>query len=410
VSAVLRLCNEASQPVITHGGLTGLVDGAQTTEGDLVLSLERMNTIEDLDETAPALTVQAGVTLQAMQQRAEAAGFFFPVDLGARGSATAGGIISTNAGGTRVIRWGMTRQQVLGLEAVLADGTIVSSLYPIVKNNSGYDLKHLFIGSEGTLGVVTRAILRLQPQARNQNTAFVAVNEFSQLTQVLRHMSATLGGTLSAFEALWNDFYRLVTTPPALSRPVLPQTYPYYAIVDALGADPQRDRERFTEALEQLADSGVVADCVVAMSAAERSAIWAPRDDVDQLHRFGRWFGFDVSLPIRHMETYVAEVRTALDARFPGNHCFVFGHMGDGNLHLNIYPGPDPDSARRAVEEIVYSPLTSRSGSVSGEHGIGLEKRPYLKLCRKPAEIEMMRTLKRALDPKGILNPGKVLE
>ena len=208
---------------------------------------------------------------------------------------------------------------------------------------------------------------------------------------------------------MWNEFYRLVTTPPARQSPVLPQTYPYYVIADALGSDQKPDQERFEAVLMAAVDKGLAADCVVAMSANERAAIWAMRDDVDQFHQFRPWFGFDVSMPIRHMETYVTEVRAQLNTDFPGNVCFVFGHMGDGNLHLNVHVSGGDLEARRAVEEIVYSGLQSRQGAVSAEHGIGLEKRAYLRLCRTREEMELMRTLKRAMDPRGILNPGKVL-
>ncbi|HVW87217.1 MAG TPA: FAD-binding oxidoreductase [Bryobacteraceae bacterium] len=409
-SLVLRRCHDAGQTVVPHGGLTGLVEGAHTEPGDIALSLERMNQIEELDEAGLTMTVQAGVVLQAIQQRAEAAGLFFPLDLGARGSAMIGGLISTNAGGNRVIRYGMTRNLVLGLEAVLADGTVVSSLYPIIKNNSGYDLKQLFIGSEGTLGIVTRAVLRLLPQPRSQNTAFLAVNEFAHLPRLLRDLSAGLGGTLSAFEVMWNEFYRLVTTPPARQNPVLPQSFPYYVLVDAQGSDQKLDQERFESVLMQAVDKGLAADCVVAMSANERQAIWAMRDDVDQFHQYRPWFGFDVSMPIRHMESYVAGVRAQLNADWPNNVCFVFGHMGDGNLHLNIHVGSGDAESRKRVESIVYGGLAGRQGSISAEHGVGLEKRDYLKLCRTDAELRLMRTLKRAMDPNGILNPGKILE
>ncbi|MDE3197796.1 MAG: FAD-binding oxidoreductase [Acidobacteriota bacterium] len=410
VSLALRLCHESGQTVVPHGGLTGLVQGASVCPSDLVLSLELMNQIEEIDTAGLTMTVQAGVVLQAIQQRAEAAGLLFPLDLGARGSAQIGGLISTNAGGNRVIRYGMTRNLVLGIEAVLADGTVISSLYPIIKNNSGYDLKQLFIGSEGTLGIVTGAVLRLFAQPRSHNVAFLAVREFGHLPLILRELSAGLGGTLSAFEVMWNEFYRLVTTPPARQHPVLPQDYPYYILTDALGSDQKLDQERFEHVLGGIVDKGLAADCAVAMSAAERRAIWAMRDDVDQFHQYRPFFAFDVSMPIPRMESYVAEVRAKLNSIWPDNVCFVFGHMGDGNLHVNVHVGPGDLETRHRVEEIVYGGLAERQGSVSAEHGIGLEKRDYLKLCRKPEELELMRTLKRALDPKGILNPGKIVE
>jgi FAD/FMN-containing dehydrogenase len=409
VSRVLRLCHEAGQAIVPHGGLTGLVEGSHAAAHEIALSLELMNRIEEVDESGLTMTVEAGVVLESIQQRAQAAGLFFPLDLGARGSAMIGGLISTNAGGNRVIRYGMTRNLVLGLEAVLADGAVISSLYPIIKNNAGYDLKQLFIGSEGTLGVITRAILKLLPQPRSQNTALLAVKQFRDLPVILRQLSAALGGTLSAFEVMWNDFYRLVTTPPARQQPLLAQTYPYYVLADAQGSDQKLDQERFEAALTRIVDEGLAADCVVAMSAGERQAIWALRDDVDQFHQFRPWFGFDVSMPIRHMETYVADVRAKLDAAWPRNVCFVFGHMGDGNLHLNVHVGSGDADARRRVEAFIYGGLSGRQGSVSAEHGIGLEKRDYLPLCRTEQELELMRTLKRAMDPRGILNPGKVL-
>jgi FAD/FMN-containing dehydrogenase len=409
VSGILRLCHQAGQPVVPQGGLTGLVDGGRASAHEIALSLERMNSIEELDESGLTMTVQAGVVLEVIHQRAETAGLLFPLDLGARGSATIGGLISTNAGGNRVIRYGMTRNLVLGLEAVLADGTIIASLYPIIKNNSGYDLKQLFIGSEGTLGIVTRAILRLLPQPRSQNTALIATDEFSHLPRILRRLSAGLGGTLSAFEVMWNDFYRLVTTPPARRTPLLPQSFQYYVIADAQGSDPKPDQERFESVLMKIVDDGLAADCIVAMSAGERQAIWDLRDDVDQFHQYRPWFGFDVSMTIRYMETYVEDVRAKLKAEWAEHVCFVFGHMGDGNLHLNVHVGSGDAESRRRVEEIVYGGLAERQGSISAEHGVGLEKRAYLSLCRTKEELGLMRTLKHAMDPKGILNPGKIL-
>lgn len=408
LSAVMKLCHAARQPVVPHGGLTGLVEGAHVGSHEVVISTELMTRIEELDEAGPTMTVEAGVVLETIHRRAFERGFLFPLDLGARGSAMIGGLISTNAGGNRVIRYGMTRNLVLGLEAVMADGTIISSMYPVVKNNSGYDLKHLFIGSEGTLGIVTRAILRLQPQPRSQNTAFLAVNEFSSLPKILNELNAGLGGTLSAFEVMWNDFYRLMTTPPAKQHPPLPQTYPVYVLVDALGSDEASDRERFSTALEGVMDKGLAADCVVAMNASERAGIWAIRDDIDQFHQYRPWFGFDVSLPIKNMDAYVTEVRGKLNARWPDNHTFVFGHMGDGNLHLNVHVGSGDDQARHGVESIIYGALEGRQGAISAEHGVGLEKRAWLKMCRTPEELALMRTMKQALDPLGILNPGKI--
>ena len=403
-------CPWFGQPVIAHGGGTGLAEAHLSTRRDLVLSLERMNRIEELDPAGRTMTVQSGIPLQAVQERADQAGLSFQVDLGARGSCTIGGNISTNAGGNRVIRYGMTRDNILGLEAVLADGTVISSMNRMIKNNAGYDLKQLFIGTEGTLGIVTRAVLRLREKAKSQSTALVAINDFSGIISFLKFIDAELGGTLSAFEVMWHDFYTLVTTPPAQSRPPLDQDFPYYVLVESQGAHQQKDAEHFQQVLAQALDEGMLADVVIAKSLAERNAMWAFRDDVEQMTRFGPPFIFDVSLQIKDMEQYVKTVKQALDDAWPGNRCFTFGHLGDGNLHYNIVVGDFSEAARHSVESIVYEPLQAINGSVSAEHGIGLEKKPYLALCRNEAEIALMRRLKDTLDPKHILNPGKIFD
>ena len=409
VSGILRLAHAAGQPVSPWGGKTGLVDGAEA-DGALAISLERMNRIESIDEIGGVMTVQAGCILQTACEAAEAKGFHFPLDLGARGSATIGGNISTNAGGNRVIRYGMMRDMVLGLEAVLADGTVVTSMNHLIKNNAGYDLKQLFIGSEGTLGIVTRAVLRLRTAPISQNNAFLAVDSFEALPRLLRQLERGLGGTLSAFEVLWSDFYELVTSSPAKGRPVLPWGHPYYVLVEALGGEPVADEERFVRVLSEAMEGGDVADAVIAKSQGEREAMWALRDDVGQSSRHRPVYTFDVSLRISDMDAYVRGVRASLQARWPKTTLMVFGHMGDGNLHLIAGVGEGGPQVRQAVEETVYEPLQALEGSISAEHGIGLQKREFLHLSRSPAEIALMRTLKRALDPKGILNPGKVVE
>ena len=355
------------------------------------------------------MTVEAGCILQNVAEAAEGEGLFFPLDLGARGSATIGGNISTNAGGNRVIRYGMTRDMVLGLEAVLADGTIVSSLNRLIKNNAGYDLKQLFIGTEGTLGVVTRAVLRLRPKPGSHAVALAAVDRFELLPRLLRHVERGLAGQLSAFEVMWADFYRLVTTPPAKGRAPLPHGHPHYVLVEQLGGDEAADMIQFERVLGEAIEQGIIADAVIAKSEAERSAIWSLRDDVNQCLQNKPIFTFDVSLPITEMENYLEVVRDALRAHWPGTlSLMIFGHLGDCNLHLII--GVGDKEARHAVEDIVYASLAGRSGSVSAEHGIGLEKREYLPLSRSEAEIALMRRLKQALDPHNILNPGKIFE
>jgi FAD/FMN-containing dehydrogenase len=409
VCAALALCHAAGQPVITHGGLTGLVHGGDTASTDVVLSLERMRAIESIDPVQRVAVIQAGVTLQQLQEAADERGLAFPLDLGARGSATLGGNAATNAGGNRVLRFGMTREMVLGLEAVLADGTCIPAMNRLIKNNAGYDLKQLFIGSEGTLGVITRLVLRLREKPSHQEVAFVSVPAFDALVALLRHLDRGLAGGLSAFEVMWPEFYALVTTPPAQGRPPVPGGAPFYVLIEALGSDAARDAERFASVLERAVEDGLVADAVIAKSQSERAALWGLRDDVLQTARWGLPYVFDVSLPVSDMSRYVDGVRADLRARWPDARAFVFGHMGDGNLHLVISPQGLPADARAALERAVYAPLEAVGGSISAEHGIGLEKKPWLPVSRSAAEIALMRTLKQALDPKGILNPGRVI-
>jgi len=408
VSRVLALCNAAGQAVVPMGGLTGLVQGSVAGAGEIGLSLERMNRIESVDALGRTMLVEAGATLQQVQEAAEREGLMFPLDLGARGSATIGGNAATNAGGNRVIRYGMMRDMVLGLEAVLADGTVIPALNRMIKNNAGYDLKQLFIGTEGTLGVITRLVLRLRPLPRSHQTALLACERFEQVTGLLGRLDALLGGTMSSFELMWREFYELVTTPPAKGRGPIDGVYPYYVIVETQGADPDGDQARFEESLATAGEEGRFADAAIASSQAQRDAIWALRDDVGQMFRLGHPFVFDVSLPVAEMEGYVSEVHGAFAAQMPQQRCFTFGHLGDGNLHF-VVVGPAGPEVRGMVEEIVYRPLAARRGSVSAEHGIGIEKLAWLSLSRSDTEIALMRQLKQALDPRGILNPGRVV-
>ncbi len=408
VASILKICNEANQSVVTHGGRTGLVQSSVTDANDVILSLERMNQIEKIDEIGRTITVQSGVLLEELQGAAEEKGLFFPVDLGARGSCQVGGNASTNAGGNRVIRFGMMRDNILGIEAVLADGTIISSLNTMIKNNAGYDLKQLFIGSEGTLGVVTRLVLRLREAVSEQDTAFVAFDTFDQVTGLLKYVDAALGGTLSAFEVLWHDYYELVTTPPATNRPPVEPTRPFYALVESLGSTGAH--ENFEATMIAALEDGLIADAAVAKSTADRAAMWAIRDDVEHFFRYGRPQIFDVSIAVRHVGAYVDEVKQRLREQWPAHYCFTFGHIGDGNIHFAITVPDADENIHRAVERCVYEPLQPHGGSVSAEHGIGLEKKDYLSISRGDTEIALMRRLKHALDPNGILNPGKIFE
>jgi len=409
VAAVMRICHAANQPVVPQGGKTSVVGGSLSDTNEIVVSLERMVGIEELDEANRTMIVQAGIPLQTVQEAAEAVGLMFAIDFTVRGTATIGGIIATNAGGNRVIRYGMTREQVLGIEAVLADGTVVSSLGKAIKNNAGYDIKQLFIGTEGTLGIITRAVLRLRPLMHSQNTALVAVKNFTNLISLLKSFDRSLGGNLSAFEVMWNNFYRVVSPAPGKSNPPLGWEYPYYVLIEATGAEQEMDAARFERVLAASFNQGMIADAVVAKSRTERDELWAIRENVEVLPSLEPLFAFDVSLAIGDMEDYIKELCQKLGSRWPDFRYFVMGHLGDGNIHIFISIGSDNPAERQAIEEIVYSSLQSRRGSISAEHGIGRQKRNYLHYCRSKAEIALMSALKRTLDPKGILNPGKVL-
>jgi FAD/FMN-containing dehydrogenase len=407
VSEILRLCHARGQSVVTHGGLTGLVNGADADSRDIVLSLESMNAIERVDAPGRTLRAQAGAKLGQVQRAAEEHGMVFPLDLGARDSATVGGNISTNAGGLRVLRYGMMRNLVLGIEAVLADGTVLTSMNRMLKNNAGYDLKQLFIGSEGTLGVVTRAELRLVSRTRSQETLLAALPSFDAMVELLGRLDAGLGGQLAAFEALWGNYYDYNTAPPATNPAPLSRGAPFYVIAETLGGDPETDRARLEAVLAEALEQGVLSDVTLANSETERRAIWAIREDVWQVRNIAPLLTFDVSLPIENMKDYAHAVCESVRGMAGDNRCFVFGHMADGNLHIVVAAGDDP-ATRARVEDLVYRPLAAIGGSVSAEHGIGLEKRAYLGLSRTPEEISTMRLLKQALDPKHILNPGKV--
>jgi len=419
ISEVLALCNAEGQAVVTHGGVTGLVGGAHSSSSDVIISLERMNSIENIDLQNNTMTVQAGCILETIQKTVADADRYFPLDLGARGSCTIGGNIATNAGGLSVLRYGMMRNQVLGLEAVLADGTVMSSLNQMLKNNAGYDLKQLFIGSEGTLGIVTRAVLRLQPASSSVQTALLAFDRFSQVTDTLETLSSKLNGQLSAFEIIWNNFYRLSTEDEHYSHtPPLDNDYPFYAVIESRGADVQQDELTFNQALEQLVENESITDATIAQSTQQARQIWEVRENVECTKQYGTRFRYDISLPIASMDKYVGDIETALIKRLPNMLYCVYGHIADGNLHLQISPRDEAltsDAAQTTalhdeVNQLVYRPLQALGGSVSAEHGIGTIKKAYLHLCKSEIEISIMRQLKQSLDPNLVLNPGKIFD
>lgn len=411
VSGIMQLCHSRGQNVVVHGGLTGVCDGDRAEGGDLILSFEHMTAIEEIDPVGRTATVQAGCRLESLQRAAEQHGLCFPLDLGARGSCTVGGNAATNAGGTNVIRYGMMRAQILGLEAVLADGTVLSSMNRMLKNNSGYDLKQLFIGSEGTLGIITRLVVALKEPHQSVNMALLAIDGGENLVRVLKEIDRRLGGSLSSFEAMWGDYFRAVTMPGWHSSPC-DRTHDFYVIVETHGPDPKEDERRFEGALQDLLEAGCISDAVMPKSGPERAQVWAIREDFSALQQQRPLFLYDISLPLRHMMHYVEEVKRRLQIRWVRSQFYVLGHLGDGNLHFFVAPGEDGDERQLHLEtdEIIYRPLADLHGSISAEHGIGLEKKGWLSVSRSPAEVELMKTLKRTLDPKGILNRGKVID
>ncbi|MEM7500496.1 MAG: FAD-binding oxidoreductase [Pseudomonadota bacterium] len=408
VAKVVRTCADAGRAVVPMSGLTNLVQGCATQATDIGLSMVRLNTIHEVDPVAQTMTADAGVTLRDAQAAAELKGLLFPVDIGARDNCMLGGNVSTNAGGTKVIRYGMTRDSVLGLEAVLADGTVVSSMNRYIKNNSGFDLKHLFIGTEGTLGVITQIVFRLREAPASHNVALVSLERYEDVLDTLQLVRSQLGASLCGFEVMWRSFYS--KAKEALAErgvtPALPDDAPFFVIIEAMGADSKGDDQRFEAVLQALFEGGQVADGVIAKSVAEREAIWAVRHEVEWLVRDA--YNFDVSLRIADVGPYVERVTAGISAEWPDAFVAAFGHLGDNNVHISVL-APD-DRGGEGVSRHIYESLVPYQGAISAEHGIGLEKRPFLGLSRTTEEIALMGALKRFMDPKNTLNPGKVIE
>ena len=413
VSAALRICHQHGVAVVPQGGLTGLCGGARAAESQIALSLERMSGIEELDAASATMTVWAGTPLETVQNAASAAGFFCPLDLGARGSCTIGGNLATNAGGNRVIRYGMAREMVLGIEAVLADGTVVTSLNKMIKNNAGFDLKQLFIGSEGTLGIITRVVLKLSPQPASTMVAICAASDFSNVLTLLQSARQGLGPILSAFEVMWPEYWNFATTQaPGVRSPFTGDSTAHgaYVLIEALGTDGEYDAPRFEAWLAELLEEGRIPNAAVAQSLADGKAFWAIRDATGDLHSFyPRHIAFDVGLPIARMDEYVQRCRKALHAALHDPVTLFYGHIGDGNLHIIVYEPGAAEQPKDQVDAIVYGLVREFGGTVSAEHGIGTLKRKWLGHARSPEQIAMMRTLKAALDPSGLMNPGKVI-
>ena len=418
VAAVVRLCGAAGTSIVPQGGNTGLVGGGvpDASGRQVLLSLGRMQRVRALDRANLTLTVEAGCVLQAAQQAAADAGLLLPLSLASEGSCTVGGNLATNAGGTQVLRWGNARELCLGLEVVTAAGEVWDGLSGLRKDNTGYDLRDLFIGSEGTLGVITAATLKLAPQPAAVMTALAACSSLEACVKLLDLARARLGAGLTGFEVMGRFALDLVARHfPQLPRP-LPGA-PWTVLLEASDLEgEQQARERFEALLARALDAGIVADAAVAESLAQSRALWQLCESIPLAQaEEGLNIKHDISLPVSAIPEYVRRTDAALQTRWPGVQLVNFGHLGDGNLHYNVQAPAGSDAKRFLVEQehavntLVFDALVPYGGSYSAEHGIGTLKRDELAARKSPVALSMMRAVKAALDPRGLLNPGRVL-
>ena len=418
VAAVVRLCAAAGTSIVAQGGNTGLVGGGvpDASGRQVLLSLARMHRVRALDAANLALTVEAGCVLQAAQQAAADAGLLLPLALASEGSCTIGGTLATNAGGTQVLRWGNARELCLGLEVVTAAGEVWHGLSGLRKDNTGYDLRDLFIGSEGTLGIITAATLKLAPQPAAVMTALAACASLDDCVALLARSRARLGAALTGFEVMGRFARQLVARHyPQLPCP-LPDA-PWTVLLEASDLEgEQQARARFQALLAEALDAGSVADAVVAESLAQSQGLWHIRESIPLAQADeGLNVKHDISLPVSAIAQYVARTDAALQARFPGVRIVNFGHLGDGNLHYNVQAPAGSDARRfladheHAVNTLVFDALVPYGGSFSAEHGIGALKRDELAARKSPVALALMRAIKSALDPQGLLNPGRLL-
>ena len=417
VSAILALANETGTAIVPQGGNTGLVGGQIPNENgqEILVSLKRLNRVSAVDPASDTMDVEAGVTLQAAQQAAEAAGRLFPLSLASEGSCTIGGNISSNAGGTAVIAYGNMRDLVLGLEVVLADGRIWRGLRHLRKDNTGYDLKNLFIGAEGTLGIVTAAVLKLFPKPRSVVTAFVGVSHPSAALDLLQLARETGGGTVTSFELLPRRGIDFVITHQPTARDPLPVAFPWYVLLEVSSSAPQGLEEAVETLLMEAHDRSFIGDAVVAASLNQAADFWRLRELLSETQKFeGGSIKHDVSVPIRLVPEFLDKAIAAVEAFVPGSRPLPFGHLGDGNIHFNVSQPVGGDKQAfldqwEAVNAVVHAIVAEYGGSISAEHGIGRAKRDLLPAVKDPVEMAMMRAIKATLDPKNLLNPGKVL-
>ncbi|MDQ8020833.1 MAG: FAD-binding oxidoreductase [Moraxellaceae bacterium] len=418
VSAVLRACHAAGVPVVPQGGNTGLVGGGvpHATGNEVVLSLSRLNRVLAVDADNLTMTVQAGCTLAAAQAAAAEAGLLFPLSLASEGSCQIGGNLATNAGGVHVLRYGNTRELTLGIEAVLPDGRVWDGLRGLRKDNTGYDLKHLFIGSEGTLGVITAAVLKLFPALRSRAVAWVALRDVTAAIELLRSLRARCGERLTAFELVGREALALVLQHIPGAQAPLSDGHDWYALVELADSDADAALDDLLQlALADAMEAGVVRDAAFATSDAQRAALWALRENISEAQkREGFSIKHDVAVPVGRIPAFLQAADAALEAAFPGLRIVTFGHVGDGNLHYNMSRAQQQDNdafiARTpVVNRIVHDQVAAHGGSISAEHGIGQLKREEVLRYKSAVEMDLMRAVKAALDPRGLMNPGKLL-
>ena len=422
VAAIVRWCAEQRVALVAQGGNTGL-SGAATPDDSgrsIVLSLTRMKRVRAVDTVNDSITVEAGCTLAEVRAAADAAGRLFPLSLPSEGSCTIGGNLSTNAGGVAVLRYGNARELCLGLEVVTADGEIWHGLRGLRKDNTGYDLRDLFVGSEGTLGVITAATLKLYPQPAARITAMAAVDHPHAALRLLALAQSALGASLTAFELMSDLCLDLVATHfPGQRRPFA-QASPYYVLIETSDSDSEAHAAAMFEALMARAlDAGVARDAVVATSGAQGRALWALRELISEAQSLtGKNIKHDISVPISALGDFVERTNAQLAQRFPGIRMVVFGHLGDGNLHYNVSPpvdrcGPQHEAEflalQPAINRVTHDAVNAFGGSISAEHGLGQLRRDESARYKSAVEMALMRSIKQALDPLGIMNPGKVL-
>ena len=415
VSAVLKLANETRTAVVPQGGNTGLVGGQIPHHGEIVLSLNRMDKIREVDATSNTITAEAGVSLGRVRAAAADVDRLYPLLLPSEGTCTVGGNLSTNAGGTTAVSLGVARQQALGLEVVLADGRVLNNLNKLKKDNTGYDLKNLFIGAEGTLGVITAASLRLIPRPRSVDTAFVGVASPEAALELLGIASEQSGGNITSFELMVRLGIDAVLKHDGGARDPLSDKHPWYVLIEISSQARTGLRDTMEAILAEGAERGLVADATIADSLDQTKAFWRIREMFGEVQRqVGGSIKHDISVPVANVPAFIKEANDAVVKLIPGARPLPFGHLGDGNIHYNIAQPVDADKAAflerwHDVNAVVFDVVLKYGGSISAEHGIGVMKRELLPSIMDPVAMELMRTLKRTLDPNGILNPGKVL-